>query len=235
MAVRKTEGRRQVLFLRVLLLFGGVAVGIVGVYALRVLPRATHTVVVDDKVVDDNGRRGAGLSSPARATAEETMDAGAAAVGAAGLAAEYEWREPSEWQGMLLNRAFATICETSGGCGLAMACRGGRCGPCETDSQCAPGEVCSVQHCIQAHLAECRSRRDCPGDEAFCILSGYTADVRGNGSMRAYCTAAGDWGKPLDEEGEREVVQQQDARTLEAREVVPGSAEDLRRRLAEGR
>src|SRR5690606_36385366 len=83
---------------------------------------------------------------------------------------EYASRDPREWQGMLVNTTFQALCDTSARCGLAMACNAGRCGPCAHDSDCASGEVCSMQHCVVSSLAACRSRSDCPGDE-LCILS----------------------------------------------------------------
>jgi hypothetical protein len=39
---------------------------------------------------------------------------------------------------------------------------------------------------VRRELARCRRRSDCSGD-ALCILSGYSADPRGNGEMRAEC------------------------------------------------
>jgi Cys-rich repeat protein len=70
-------------------------------------------------------------------------------------------------------------------CGMAMACLGERCGPCGTDADCASGEVCVLEHCLLREHVACRHQADCGGE--MCILSGYSADVRGNADMRAEC------------------------------------------------
>jgi hypothetical protein len=102
---------------------------------------------------------------------------------------EYKPRDPSEWQGMLVDTGLQAPCAAPDGCGLAMACHQGRCGPCTSDAECAAGESCSLDHCVRSDLAGCRARRDCAAGE-FCVLSGYSADPRGNGEMRASCLAA---------------------------------------------
>jgi hypothetical protein len=99
----------------------------------------------------------------------------------------YASRDPSEWQGMLVNTTFQARCDVSSRCGLAMACHTGHCGPCSNDSECAAGEMCSMQHCVIAPLAACRTRADCAAGE-LCMLTGYASDARGNASMRAYCS-----------------------------------------------
>jgi hypothetical protein len=98
-------------------------------------------------------------------------------------------RDPAEWQGMPLDPS--TMPGECGGprtCGLALACVESRCMPCERDADCAPGESCAVQHCVLTRLSDCRSRRDCASGE-LCVLSGYSADPRGNADMRSYCLA----------------------------------------------
>jgi hypothetical protein len=106
-----------------------------------------------------------------------------------GPAIAYAPRDPSEWQGMLVNTTFQALCDTSSRCGLAMACHAGRCGPCASDAECAAGEVCAMQHCVSAPLATCRGRADCPSGE-LCMLTGYADDARGNGGMHAYCSGS---------------------------------------------
>jgi hypothetical protein len=98
----------------------------------------------------------------------------------------YHPRAPGEWQGMLVSLTRQATCETSDRCGLAMACRQGRCGACVWDHDCTQGEVCVLDHCVLEYLAECRTRRDCSNGE-YCVLSGYSVGVRGNARMRAYC------------------------------------------------
>lgn len=107
----------------------------------------------------------------------------------AGPAIAYAPREPAEWQGMLVNTTFQARCDTSSRCGLAMACHTDQCGPCSNDSECANGEACSMQHCVVASLAACRTRADCPAAE-LCMLTGYASDARGNLDMRAYCSGS---------------------------------------------
>ncbi|MFO7564446.1 MAG: hypothetical protein R6X02_17500 [Enhygromyxa sp.] len=100
---------------------------------------------------------------------------------------DYAPRDPSEWQGMLVNLALQqTGCESSAACGLAMACVDQRCGPCSGDEDCASEEACVLQHCVPTRQVECRRASDCEG-EALCVLSGYTAAPRGNEGMRSFC------------------------------------------------
>lgn len=97
-------------------------------------------------------------------------------------------RDPGEWQGMLVDVSRSQECSSSGGCGLALACKGGMCGPCGADRECSSGEICVLDHCILGAAAGCRSRQDCP-NEGLCLLSGITADPRGNGRMISRCIA----------------------------------------------
>ena len=100
---------------------------------------------------------------------------------------DYAPRPADEWQGMRVDRATQARCGGADSCGLAMACLdGGRCGPCQADSQCAAGEACVLDHCVLAPRAACRSRTDCGSDE-LCVLTGYSADPRGNAAMAARC------------------------------------------------
>jgi len=104
------------------------------------------------------------------------------------LATDYHPRPPDEWQGMRVNLTLQATCEESAGCGLAMACRDGRCGPCEVDSDCAGGEVCVLDHCVRRELANCRRRADC-GYGELCFLSGYSPEARTNADTRPTCLA----------------------------------------------
>jgi hypothetical protein len=90
------------------------------------------------------------------------------------------------------------LCAAVDGCGLAMACRAGRCGPCAVDGDCASGEACVLEHCVPATAVGCRGRRDCGAGE-LCVLSGYSDDPRGNRDLRATCI--GDTGGHAPAEG----------------------------------
>lgn len=100
----------------------------------------------------------------------------------------YAPRPAEEWQGMLINLNIAPPCNSSAGCGLARACLGNRCMPCERDEHCANGEACVLQHCIAADLVECRHTAEC-GADSKCILSGYSREPRGNEGTRSYCNS----------------------------------------------
>lgn len=95
-------------------------------------------------------------------------------------------REEGEWQGMLVDRSMRAACDTTARCGLAMACVEGACGACVTDEECGADEACVLDHCVPERSVECRTRHDCRGEE-LCVLSGYSDDLRGNGSMSAFC------------------------------------------------
>jgi hypothetical protein len=97
-------------------------------------------------------------------------------------------RPDGEWQGMLVNLNAQPPCDGPALCGLARACKNGKCGPCELDADCATGESCVLDHCVRSENVGCRRRADC-GPRSTCILSGYSAGVRGNQNMRAYCVA----------------------------------------------
>lgn len=117
-------------------------------------------------------------------------------------------RDPSEWQGMLVNLAQPQICEASWTCGFALACKEQSCGPCEVNRDCAQGESCVLDHCVLADHVECRSQKDCKhlGAEALCILSGLTSgDPRGNAAMRAFCSS-GTGGREMTEAAARELA-----------------------------
>jgi hypothetical protein len=96
-------------------------------------------------------------------------------------------RPAGEWQGMLVDEAEAAGCEQTPQCGLARACRDGRCGACSSDAECSDGEGCVLDHCVATARIGCRSRADCGSPAEVCALSGYSADPRGNAGMRSYC------------------------------------------------
>jgi hypothetical protein len=99
-------------------------------------------------------------------------------------------RDPDEWQGMLVSKDRRQVCRTSSQCGMALACgTDQQCGPCRTDSDCALGEGCVLDHCLPVAAIACHRRRDCPGQETICVLSGLSSDSRGNGAMKSECIA----------------------------------------------
>jgi hypothetical protein len=102
----------------------------------------------------------------------------------------FQPRDPEEWQGMLLDTDPPPPCEAADGCGLARACKGGKCVACELDSDCASGEGCVLDHCLRKEHITCRRRADCDR-ESLCILSGYTSKRRGNEDMRSFCAGRG--------------------------------------------
>jgi hypothetical protein len=98
----------------------------------------------------------------------------------------YHPRPAEEWQGMLVDLSLQPGCDRPDGCGLAMACIAGRCGPCRIDGECAAGESCVLDHCVPGAGVGCRSVSDCAEDEV-CVLSGYSPGPRGNDALTAYC------------------------------------------------
>jgi hypothetical protein len=98
----------------------------------------------------------------------------------------YHPRPAEEWQGMLVDLSLQPGCNRPDGCGLAMACIEGHCGPCRADGDCAAGEACVLDHCVQSTGVGCRSVSDCAEVE-LCVLSGYSPGPRGNDALTAYC------------------------------------------------
>jgi hypothetical protein len=143
-----------------------------------------------------SGERGARQVESPSASPEPRAPAPAAGgtLAAVSSGPRYHPREPSEWQGMLVNTSAQAQCDTSARCGLAMACLRETCGPCVADSECSSGEVCVLDHCVLRERAECKSRRECPGD-ALCTLSGYSSDPRGNRELVAQCTPTSGQGR----------------------------------------
>lgn len=99
-------------------------------------------------------------------------------------------RDPQEWQGMRINMAYRVPCETTSTCGMGKSCQDGLCGPCQVDGDCLSGEACVLDHCVPSDGVTCRRRADCAGSDELCLLSGYSADVRGNSSMTTSCVSA---------------------------------------------
>jgi hypothetical protein len=103
-------------------------------------------------------------------------------------------RAPEEWQGMPVDVAVRPPCEKSSLCQLALACVAGTCGPCSESSDCATGEVCVLDHCLERGRAECTRARDCPSGELCALVSEGSdsrRDVRGNLFLRSTCTSDG--------------------------------------------
>ncbi len=98
----------------------------------------------------------------------------------------WQARPAGEWQGMLVDLDAVPPCDSSAVCGLARACVQGQCIGCQSDSQCAAGEACVLDHCVVVELVGCRRRSDCARG-GTCILSGYSSLPRGNEDMRAFC------------------------------------------------
>ena len=99
-------------------------------------------------------------------------------------------RDPSEWQGMLVDRAVAPPCSQSSDCGMARACIDHQCVNCKRDEDCARSETCVLDHCLQSSMVSCRSWSDCQPAQK-CVLSGYSYDLRGNSTMTARCVGPG--------------------------------------------
>lgn len=67
----------------------------------------------------------------------------------------YKPRPLGEWDGMLVDLETQPPCEDSAHCGLARACKGGRCVACEADSDCESGAACVLDHCVAAQQVRC--------------------------------------------------------------------------------
>ncbi len=99
----------------------------------------------------------------------------------------YSSRPDDEWQGMPVDETRETAaCHSKIGCGLGLACVGGRCVGCAYDDDCMEGEQCVLQHCLKQELVTCVGRADCEAGEK-CILSGVSAGPRGNETMSSSC------------------------------------------------
>jgi len=132
-----------------------------------------------------------GRGIPAARGDDDTIPVSSGPRGPVQRAAVYHPRDSAEWQGMRIDLRFQPACENSDSCGLAKACVNGRCGPCRVDRDCAKGESCVWDHCLRDGNIECRSTRDCSGNGAKCIYTGYSPDARGNGEMKALCVSLG--------------------------------------------
>lgn len=118
-------------------------------------------------------------------------------------------RDPAEWQGMLVDLDAVPPCDTSAACGLARACKAGKCLACERDGDCATGEACVLDHCVAKELATCRKTADCKAGST-CVLSGYSGEPRGNEGMKSGCVDPGSGG----ERGPEPVEVAADTRTV---------------------
>jgi hypothetical protein len=134
---------------------------------------------------------------------------------------QYHPRDSAEWQGMLVDLSMQANCESSMQCGLAMACRSGRCGPCTRDSECGEGEGCVLDHCLLQAAIGCRSRSGC-GAHELCVLSGYSADPRSNAELTSRCMTPDGGARERDSLTSRDVV---------PAERTPVRADDLLREL----
>lgn len=103
---------------------------------------------------------------------------------------EYFPRDPGEWQGLRVESSNVLYCSGVDKCNGALACVNGRCVACTSDSQCAPGEVCSMDHCLRRENMTCRSRRDCAEGQR-CYLDGLGGGTpRHNATLSSYCAGS---------------------------------------------
>ena len=128
---------------------------------------------------------------------------------------------------MLVDLTFRQVCSDSSVCGLALACKtDGRCGPCERDNECSPGEVCVLDRCLLESLVLCRTASDCPEDH-LCVTSTFAPGRRGNQTMRSFCLASSG-GREQTEEDSIEDVEHEPA------DPIPVRPSDLLERLRAG-
>lgn len=98
-------------------------------------------------------------------------------------------RPAEKWQGALVPNAPSAMpeCDTSDRCGLALACRDGLCGACLGDDDCAEGERCVLDHCLQANNVECTTRKDCAEQEVCLFRDEDSPGPRNNQNLRSVC------------------------------------------------
>ncbi len=60
--------------------------------------------------------------------------------------------------------------------------------PCEADGECASGESCVLDHCLESQLVGCHRAGDCARG-SVCVLSGYSGGPRGNDGMQSACVS----------------------------------------------
>jgi hypothetical protein len=184
-------------FLRSLMVLCGALV--IGYYIVwRFLDSSSDANVPASPVADVESKPAETTSRTNTMVSDRTR--GAVAASAAGVAVpmappqgepSYHPRDPAEWTGMLVDLRFQPPCENSENCGLARACVEGVCTACNIDRHCARNEVCIWDHCLVAANVSCRTTRDCRGDAAACIFTGYSEDPRGNAEMKSVCVARG--------------------------------------------
>ncbi len=94
-----------------------------------------------------------------------------------------------------------------GACSMARACVDDVCVPCAAHAECLEAELCVLGACVLTDQADCQSRADCSEEDAFCILSGFTAmDPRGNRDMHATCLLPVGGKEPTPEETEAAIA-----------------------------
>jgi hypothetical protein len=174
---------------------------LVGAFLLGVLIHSGwHSGRSPDPAADSASRRGAAPASPpvpavVPHASGAPLDgfAGAASTpppSASGGGAKLHPRDPYEWQGRRVDLSLMPPCNEY--CGFAMACMDGRCGPCSEDSDCRPGELCVLEHCLETQQVGCRTRSECEAAAAddvddYCVIAGVPSGFRGNEGMRSLC------------------------------------------------
>ena len=97
-------------------------------------------------------------------------------------------RPDGEWQGMPVDMAARPQCATTRDCSESLACwDDGRCGPCRSDSECAAGESCVLDHCVAQAAPDCRSSADCGDDEVCMLTRASRSQVRHGPALVASC------------------------------------------------
>lgn len=165
-------------------------------------------------------------STPPKAPAVPAPEVQARLAGAL-PPSQFHPRDPGEWQGMKVDLTLQPPCMESAHCGQAMACNRvtNRCGPCSLDSDCGSTEACVLDHCLPADKVTCRSRLDC-ADDALCVLSGLSADARGNRDMSSSCRSS--------QLGQAEPRSQANAEALDAQALSPEHPSVYGAQLLEG-
>jgi hypothetical protein len=223
-----TPGKRS----QLLLLAGLVAVAFCGGYFLHRAPEVPDDVVRAQLLRTSNHDPGP-MVRRLRSSASDDPAADDGAPGDEVLPhareVKYHPRAPEEWQGMLIDVAVRPPCEKSSLCQLALACVDGTCGPCSESSDCAVGEVCVLDHCLERARVECTRAKDC-ADGELCIVqsegSDSRRDVRGNLFLKSTCTSGGIVpGRPQNYDEEPEIYVAEDPPPLPPGSWVSGPQE----------
>ena len=99
-------------------------------------------------------------------------------------------RDPNEWDGGLVPNSAEDMpeCDVSARCGMALACRSGRCGACTADEDCAPRERCALDRCLPRANVACTSRKQCTKVNELCLLTDDASPgPRANENLRSIC------------------------------------------------